>query len=178
MKRSFLVLLIALLAHAGRTGAQTIPSISAKALDDSQVVLPKTGSSQFLILVLGFSHKSGDNCTPWGKKLATDFPSADTTAEYYQIPVLAGAPSFVRPMILRGMRKGVPPAELPHFVPVYDHEAEWKKLVSFSAPDDPYILLARPDGSVIWQTHGLFNESSYSELKNAVAKAAADAPRK
>ena len=172
MKRSMprtLFLFAVFLCAVGACG-QSIPPIDAKALDDSQVVLPKTGGSQLLILVVGFSHKSGDNCTPWDKRLAAEFRS-DPRVEYYQIPVLAGAPSFVRPMILKGMRKGVPASEQSRFVPVYDHEADWKKLVNFSATDDPYVILARPDGTVVWQTHGLLSESLYGTLKDAVAKA-------
>ena len=173
MKRSFVLLLILIAAVAGRSCGQSIPPINAKALDDSQVMLPKTGSNQMLILVLGFSHKSGDYCEPWDKRLAAEFRT-DAHVEYYQLPVLAGAPSFVRPMILKGMRKGVAPAEQARFVPIYDHEAEWKKLVNFSAPDDPYVLLARPDGTVVWQNHGAFSKALYGELKNAIAKATAN----
>jgi hypothetical protein len=172
-----LALLAVVPAWALRTGAQSIPPINAKALDNSQVVLPKTGSSQLLVLVLGFSHKSGDNCTPWGKRLASEYHS-DARVEHYQVPVLAGAPSFVRPMIVKGMRKGVPTGEQPRFVPVYDHEAEWKKLVNFSAPDDPYIILSHPDGTVVWQAHGVLSEALYSELKSAIAKAETDAGKK
>ena len=159
------------------TCGQSIPPINAKALDDSQVVLPKPGSPQWLILVLGFSHKSGDNCAPWGKRLASDFHS-DARVDYYQVPVLAGAPSFVRPMIVKGMRKEIPASEQPRFVPVYDHEAEWKKLVNFNEPDAPYIVLSRADGTVVWQTHGLLSEPLYAELKNAIAKALADDGKK
>ena len=180
MKRfllGLLILLAALPAFAIRCCGQSIPLINAKALDDSQVVLPKPGSAQLLILVVGFSHKSGDNCAPWGKRLAADFHS-DARVEYYQVAELAGAPSFVRPMILKGMRKGVPPAEQSRFVPIYDREADWKKLVNFSAPDDPYLLLTRPDGSVVWQGHSLFSETLYGELKDAIAKAAADSGKK
>jgi len=180
MKRSILAffgLTVVILTSALRAGGQSIPPVNAKALDDSQVVLPKPGGTQFLILVLGFSHKSGDHCTPWDKRLAAEFHS-DARIAYYQIPVLAGAPSLVRPMILKGMRKGVPAAEHSRFVPVYDHEAEWKKLVNFSAPDDPYLVLTRADGSVVWQTHGLLSESLYGELKNAATKALADDGKK
>jgi len=42
--------------------AQTIPIVKAKALDDSEVLLPKPDGQQILILILGFSHKSGDIC--------------------------------------------------------------------------------------------------------------------
>ena len=176
MKRCFvplLILLASVTVFAGQGDGQVIPPINAKALDDSQVALPQAGSGQLLILVLGFSHKSGDNCATWGKRLAAEFHS-DAHVEYYQVPVLAGAPSFVRPMILSGMRKGVPPTERGRFVPIYDHEAEWKKLVNFSAPDDPYVVLVWPDGSVVWQNHGAFSEALYGELKNAIAKAAAN----
>jgi len=165
-----LVLLAVIPAFASRGYGQSIPPIDAKALDDSHVVLPKTGSTQMLILVLGFSHKSGDNCSPWDKRLAAEFHT-DARTEYYQIPVLANAPSFVRPMILKGMRKGVPLNEQARFVPVYDHEPDWKKLVNFSAPDDPYLILAHPDGLVVWQEHGLFSEKLYGELKDAIAQA-------
>lgn len=156
--------------------AQSIPPIKAKALDDSEVVLPKPGSQQFLILVIGFSHKSGQNCTPWDKRLAADYGS-DSHVTYYQLPILAGAPSMIRPMILHGMRKDVPAALHSHFVPVYDHEADWKKIVNFSGADDAYIVVTSPDGHVLWQTHGLLSDSAYAELQTAVSKVTANATK-
>src|SRR5215469_25932 len=151
--------------------AQSMPPIKAKALDDSEVVLPKPGGQQFLILVLGFSHKSGENCTPWDKRLAADYGS-DSHVAYYQLPVLAGAPSLIRPVILRGMRKDVPAYLRSRFVPIYDHEEDWKKLVNFSGADDAYILLASPDGHALWHTHGPLSDSAYAELHSNIAKLA------
>jgi hypothetical protein len=149
--------------------AQSMPPIKAKALDDSEVALPKPGGQQFLILVLGFSHKSGENCTPWDKRLAADYGS-DSHVAYYQLPVLAGAPSLIRPMILRGMRKDVPAYLHSRFVPIYDHEEDWKKLVNFSGADDAYVLVTSPDGHVLWQTHGPLSDSAYAGLQANVTK--------
>ena len=73
-------------------------------------------------------------------------------------------------MILRGMRKDIPADQQIHFIPILDHEDEWKKLVNFSAPDDPYILLTNPQGRVIWQTHGPLTDATYDALKSAVSK--------
>jgi hypothetical protein len=131
-----------------------------KTLADTDIVLPQPGGTQIVILVLGFSHKGGEKCAPWGKRLSSDFQS-EAYVTYYQLPVLQGAPSFVRPMILRGMRKDLPAEQQAHFIPILDHEDEWKKLVSFSAPDDAYILVTDPHGRVAWQTHGPLTDSSY-----------------
>jgi hypothetical protein len=158
-----------LLTLSFAASAQSIPPIKAKTLADTDIVLPQPGGTQILILVLGFSHKSAENCAPWGKRLSADFRS-DTRAAYYQLPVLQGAPSFVRPMILRGMRKDMPADQQPHFTPILDHEDEWKKLVNFSAPDDAYILLTDSHGHVVWQTHGPVTGASYDALKSAVSK--------
>jgi len=159
---------IVLLIWIAPVFAQSIPPVRSKALDDSEVVLPKPANSQILVLIVGFSHKSGEVCTAWGKHVSADYAKNPRVA-YFQVPVLQDAPSFVRPMILHGMREGVPPQELSHFVPVYDKEADWKKLVNFSAPDDAYLILADAQGQVFWQTHGSFNNSAYAELQKSVA---------
>jgi len=171
MKRASLSLLLAILICmlAVPSRAQSIPPIKAKALDDAEVILPKPDDQQLLILILGFSHKSGDACGGWTKRVASDYTS-DPLATYYQLAELQGAPSMVRGMILHGMRKEVPAPQHSHFVPLFDHEVDWKKAVNFSAPDDPYMLIAAPDGHILWQTHGPVSDSAYADFKSAVAK--------
>jgi hypothetical protein len=151
---------------------QSIPPVKAKALDDSEVVLPKTGSAQLLIIVIGFSHKSGPLNGAWAKRISADYAS-DAHISFYEMAQLQSAPSFVRPMIVRGIRGDVPAAQHSHFVPIYDHEAEWKAAVNFSAPDDPYVIVANADGHILWRTHGVVSDAGYAELKTAVAKASA-----
>jgi len=171
MKLRFLLPFFLLGLLTASTPAQSIPPVNAKALDDSQVILPPPTGHQLLILLIGFSHKSGDACGSWAMRLVADYTSDPHTA-YYQLAELQSAPSFVRGMILHGMRKDVPAAQHSRFVPLYDHEPEWKKAVNFttSAPDDPYIVVTAPGGDILWQTHGSFTDSSYSDLKSAVAK--------
>jgi len=178
MKRSLLtlailnVLVLSVLPAAG----QTIPPVKAKALDNSEVVLPKPGSQQYLILTIGFSHKSGEPSSAWGKRLMADY-SSNSKVVIYQFAELEAAPSIIRGMILHGMRKDVPLAQHSHFVPLYDHEEEWKKLVKFSASDDVYVLFTAPDGLVLWQSHGPVNDSACAELKAAVAKSTPEASK-
>jgi hypothetical protein len=149
--------------------AQSIPAIKAKTLADTDIVLPQPSGTRILVLVVGFSHKSAEHCAPWGQRLSADFRS-DTHVAFYQLPILQGAPSFVRPMILRGMRKDLPTDQQAHFIPILDHEDEWKKIVNFSAPDDAYVLLTDPHGHVEWQLHGPATDASYDALKSAISK--------
>lgn len=157
-----------LLFTATLSSAQSIPAIKAKALDNSEVAIPNSGSRQILILVVGFSHKGGELCQVWGKKIATDY-HGDPHVAYFDLPVLQSAPSLVRPMILHGMRKDAPAGELSHFVPIYANESGWKKAANFSAPDDAYLIVATPEGQIVWQAYGGYADSTYAELKKSVS---------
>jgi hypothetical protein len=148
--------------------AQSIPAINAKALDNSEIILPSPGSQQLLILIVGFSRKSGKPCEVWSKKISADYHD-DARVAHFSLPVLQSAPSLVRPMIVYGMRKGVPAEELHHFVPLYSNESDWKKLVNFSAPDDAYLIVATPDGHPFWQAHGTYSDTLYADLQQSVA---------
>ena len=163
LKLALLFLVIPVLSSA-----QSIPAVKAKALDNSEITLPIPSSQQILILMLGFSHKSGDLCKVWGRKISADY-HADARIAYFTIPVLQSAPSLVRPMIVHGMRKDVPAQELAHFVPLYSNESDWKKVVNFSVPDDAYLIVAMPDGHPVWRAHGPFSDSTYADLKKSVA---------
>jgi hypothetical protein len=161
----FLLLLIS----ASLAPAQTIPPVDAKSLNDAEVILPTPGSHQVLILITGFSHKSGDLVKIWAKQISADYRN-DTRVAYYQLPNLQGVPGFVKPMILKGMRKDTPPDEQSHFVPIYDNKDAWKKLVHYSAPDDAYLIVATSDGRPVWQAHGPYSEALDQALKKSVSE--------
>jgi len=152
---------------AALSSAQSIPTVKAKALDNTEITLPNVNSQQVLILIVGFSRKSGELCKVWGRKISADY-HADARIAYFTIPVLQDAPSLVRPMILHGMRKDVPAQELSHFIPVYSYESDWKKVVNFSTPDDAYLIVATPDGHPVWQAHGPYSDATYTDLQKSV----------
>ena len=153
---------------AALSSGQSMPAIKGKALDNSEITLPSNGSQQVLILIVGFSQKSGRSCEIWSRKISADY-RADTRIAYFSLPLLESAPSLVRPLIVHGMRKGVPAEEQRRFVPIYSGESDWKKFVNFSTSDDAYLIVAAPDGRPIWQAHGAYSDTVYSDLRNAVA---------
>jgi hypothetical protein len=149
--------------------AQNVPATTAKALDGSAVVFPKPGSKKPLLVIVGFSHKSSGDVNQWNQRALSPYLT-DPRFDYYELADLQGVPSFVRAMILHGMRREVPKAEHSHFAPFTAGEDEWKKTVSYSASKDTYLILAEPSGHVVWQTSGVPDDEKVTALKQALAK--------
>jgi len=153
----------------------TIPSVVATALDGHTVSLPSDLPAPATILILGFSQHSQAATTAWEKSIRASLATTPTIG-YFDMPILEDAPSFIRPLILRSIRKQVPDVLKPHFVPLTSGEAAWKQLTNFSpsAPDAAYILLVDRSGNVRWQTHDPFTPTLFAALSTAAHNLAAE----
>jgi ATP10 protein len=155
------------LAASAPCMAARIPEVHGTSLSNEAVNLPEALQGKVGVLVLGFSRGSRDAVAGWGKRLATDYQESPTVA-YYQMPVLASAPSMVRGFILRSMRSSVPAGAQARFVPIMDNESAWRTLVHYGPPDDPYLLVVDGQGDVVWQTQGQPTDAAYAALKQQV----------
>lgn len=162
-----LLILFSASAFCASPDAQ-LPTITGATLDNQKVVLPDPGRYKALVLVFGFSHKSADQTEAWTKRIAQDYNSHPEVG-YFEIPELQGVPGMVKPMILHGMRREVAQPEHSHFVPIYQHEQELKKIVGFSSDEDAYVMVTTTDGRIIWQAHGAINDQAYSGLVQALS---------
>jgi hypothetical protein len=169
------LLLPALLLLSAPSLAANIPPATGTALDGHTVSLPRDLSPRATILILGFSRNSQDTTTAWEKPVRTSLASPDIG--FFDMPFLEDAPSFIRPLILRAIRKQVPDALKPRFVPLTAGEAAWKQAAGFTptAPDAAYVLLVDHSGRILWQTHEPFSQPRYDQL-SAAARALAGNP--
>jgi hypothetical protein len=158
-------ILLATLLLTLSAASSTIPSTSGIALDGHTVTLPST--SPATILILGFSHASADTTTAWEKPIRSSL--AAPAIDFYDIPFLQDAPALVRPLILRSIRKQVPDALKPHFLPLTSNQSAWKQIANFSpaTPDAAYVLLIDRNGNIRWQTHEPFTPARLQELSTA-----------
>jgi hypothetical protein len=162
------------LTATAATSVTTIPASTGTALDGHIITLPRDLPGRATVLILGFSKSSADNTTAWEKPVRTTL-ATNPSIGFYDIPFLEDAPSFIRPFILRSIRKQVPDALKPNFVPLTSGQSTWKQLTGFtpSAPDAAYVLLVDRSGNVLWQTHDPFTPSRFDELASAARKLAA-----
>lgn len=169
MRRTSFLLQFALIVALGcaPAGAQTsasLPRIEGTSLAGTQVVLPDAANGKIAVLIFGFSHASKNAISAWADKLYADFGSRPDFA-VYQLPVLAGAPSWVRGMIVSSMKKGMPETRRGYFIPLVKGEGELKNLVGFKEADDAYLLTLDASGHIAHQGHGPFRDGDYAALR-------------
>jgi hypothetical protein len=153
----------------------TIPPASGTALDGHSVSLPRDLAPRATVLILGFSQHSADATTAWEKPVRSAL--AGPAISFYDMPFLEDAPSLVRPIIVHAIRKQVPDAVRPHFLPLTSGESAWKQTSGFTsaAPDAAYVLLVDRNGNVLWQTHEPFSQARFDQLAEAARSLAAPA---
>lgn len=156
-----------LLSAALTAQAASIPSTTGTALDGHTVTLPRDLSPHATILILGFTEHSKDTTTTWEKAIRASLSAPGI--DYFDMPFLEDAPTFVRPLILRSIRKQVPDVLKPRFVPLTAGESAWKQAAQFNpaAPDAAYVLLVDNTGAIRWQTHDPFSPTLFTQLSSA-----------
>jgi hypothetical protein len=143
--------------------AQTlIPKLHGTSLAGTTVTLPDTSAHVPALLIVGFSKKSTDAATLWAKRARSAAPGSALTI--YTLPVLVEVPHFLRGIVLHAMRREVPAGVQPQFVPILDHEMEWKQAAKFAKPDDVYILLIDPQGAIRWRADGPVTDARITEM--------------
>jgi hypothetical protein len=171
------LLMVSALTVADCAVGERIPDVHSTSFADRAVNLPAELHGKAAgILVLGFSRGSRDAVASWATKIAADYRTSDVVA-YYELPVVASVPGFVRGILLRSIKSSAPERAHKRIVPITTDEAGWRTVVHYSQPDDPYVLVVDGKGDVVWQTQGQATDAAYAALKQQVEALKARAAR-
>ncbi len=171
MRIAALIAISGCLAGAGRSEAQvTIPAMHGTTFAGQPVALPDALQHGVGVLIVGFSQGSRAEVAEWGHRVADD---ADLPAglKFYEMPVLESVPRLLRGWVTKKIKESVSARGQAHFLPVLEHEAEWKRAAGYSAADDAYVLVVDGNGVVRWRSQGGLNEQAYGEMKRQAAMA-------
>jgi hypothetical protein len=161
----------------GQTKQQRIPDLHGTTFADVDISLPGALRGGPGVLVLGFTQASKEQVAGWGRRLAPGGP-APVAGVAFEMPMLASVPRLLRGYVAGRIKSDLPRSIWPSFLPVTDHEADWKRLAGFadSHPDDAYLLLVDETGTVRWRTAGTATDAIYTELRRRAADLAATTP--
>lgn len=177
MRHLLCVALLTLLQTAqAQAPAAVIPPIHGSLLTGPPINLPDDLHGKPVIFVMGFSQGSRDQVAGWGRRLTHDYATSPDVA-YYELAQLQAAPRILRGMITRKVTADIPERARPHFIVITDHEAEWKQAVAFKSPDDAYLLLVDPAGTIRARVQGPVTEQAWASLQAKILTQIALAPR-
>jgi hypothetical protein len=145
-----------------------IPVTKGQTFVGKDILLPADVRGRVTILVMGFSKGSKLQTGEWGQHVAV-FAEANNMA-HYQMPVLESVPRMMRGMVTRSIRNGTAPEMREHFLPIFEKEDEWKKLVKFSGPEDAYVVVLDREGRVAWLGNGKWTEQVFGAMRNVAEK--------
>ena len=145
-------------------GPVRIPEIRGTTFSGEAVALPEALKGRVGVLVVGFSEASRKEAADWGHKLADD-PGRPAEMAYYEMPVLASVPRLLRGWVLKKIKESVSEKGQAHFLPIVDHESEWRQVAGYSKADDAYLLVVDGNGVVRWRGEGALSDAAYAELK-------------
>lgn len=166
--RSVLFLLSALLLPAlALAQPQTMPTISGESLAGSKVVLPEAAKGKVAVLILGFTKASKEPTTAWATRLNSQLGSQPDFG-LWQLPVLEDVPRLLRGMVTSGMKKNVPENFRDHFVPIFEREAELKKLVNYRDANDAYLIVLDRSSQIVQQLHSASPQAAYAQLGSEI----------
>ena len=162
---------------AGQASAAAIPPTQTTALDGHPVSLPASLAGRANVLILGFGRHSGNATTAWEKPVRTQLAHVPAIG-FYDLAMLAEVPGFIRPLILRSIRKEVPDVLKPNFLPLLDQEDAWKRVAGYAAdqPEAAYVMLVDQHGNVRWSTHAPFSNAGFAQLSQAAHQLASGSP--
>ena len=141
-----------------------LPHFAGETLSGRKLTMPDAVLAHPTVLVIGFTHASGPHCTDWATRLGTEFGS-NTEFERYSVIFLEDAPRLVRGMAKSGIKSGVPKQEYDNYLIATEHEKEVKAAVHFEAPDDAYLVLLGPGGTVRWTFHGAVSDDPVRQIR-------------
>lgn len=116
------------------------------------------------VLVVCFTHASGRHCTETTKQLE-DYFKNNAELEIYTVIFLEDAPRLVRGMAKSGIKGGVPKEDYDRFLTVTEHEKDVKATVHFQDPDEAYLAVLGPEGTVRWTSHGPLTDQTVGKLR-------------
>lgn len=168
-KKPFAVaaLLLVLMPQAAR--AAVVPHLELQHLDGTPFLLPADAIGSVTVLVVGFTQAAGTKSGPWVTRLESQF-GANPSCTIHSVAILAGVPALFRGFVHAAVERNVSPSERATFLLTYHNDAEWKMLVGFSEPNNPYVVVIDRQGGIALALHGSMSDPRYGQVAAEIVK--------
>jgi hypothetical protein len=145
----------------------SLPPLSGEFLSGRLATLPDVARERVALLAFGFTYNSRFPVEAWCGRFRKEF-AGNPRVTFYEIPMIGGVARLGRFFIDRGMRRGTPSNLQENVITVYGGVEPWKSRIGYAKPDEAYLVLLDPAGTIRWIHHGEFDERIFAELRQVV----------
>lgn len=138
--------------------ANPLPRAEGESLTGQKALLPDAWRGQTAVVVWSFTREAGEQVEKWVAPLARD------RVNVYSAAVIEAAPRMIRPMIRASMRRASPQPFHERFICITRGEKELRQALNVRNDKIPYLTIVNPEGAVVWQHAGPYNETALAEL--------------
>ena len=155
--------------------AEVVSPLRVQTLSGDSLMVPAPNAPVPSLFVIGFSKKSRAETSQWTQRLERDDPNGEPP---YQVAILDDVPRFLRGLVSRSIRSGLPERLHKRFLLVFDNGDVWRRLVRFVDPDAAYLLVIGAGGELVWRTKGRLTEERFGALLQAIRTARSKSPQR
>lgn len=173
MKIALIVLLISLTFNLAsvqenktmkdKTIGMEFPELEAETLSGIDMKYPDDVKGKITLILMAFKRETQRKIDSWLGPFSKAFEN-DTTANFFEIPMLASAWKLMSPIIDGGMRSGIPKQKHGNVTTFYGNVNKYCELLSIEDKSDGYVFLLDKNGVIQWRSNGFASEEKLKEL--------------
>ena len=177
MRRLGILLGLLLALNTSTSGAaqlalgSELPLLEAETLSGDRATLPRDGRGHPMILVLSFAKSAAKITRPWLEACRAPAASATSTpvVRCFDVRMLEAVPGFMRGMVERGMRKGLPEELKRDALLVYADNDAWRERIGGTEEKTAYVIGCDGEGRVRATARGEYTEAALKRVLDAIA---------
>ncbi len=139
----------------------TLPSLAGQTFTGKHLALPAAAHGEQAVLIFSFSRAGGQEEQKWVRQLAKDHAHA----VIYSAVFLESVPRLFRPLVLAGIRSGMPASLQDRMLLLYRNERLWKQRLNLVDENHAEVILLDPEGRIHWITSGPFTGALCAALE-------------
>ena len=146
-----------------KTIGMEFPELKAETLSGIDMKYPDDVKGKVTLILMAFKRETQRKIDSWLGPFSKAFDS-DTTVNFFEIPMLAGAWKLMSPIIDGGMRSGIPKQKHGNVTTYYGNVNKYCELLGIEDKADGYVFLLDQNGVIQWISKGYDTEEKLKEL--------------
>jgi len=175
----FLILFISLSSSVLAQKEISFPSIACKKLNDKSFSIPDSTKGKYTIIGIAYSKKTEKSLTTWYEpayqtfiqKKKTVFADDVYNVNTYFIAVFTGMNKAVSDDAIKSMKAQIQKVLQPHVLTYTGEFNSYKKTLSITENDEPYIFVLDDKGVIVLTISGAFSEEKMKKIEEEVSEA-------